>query len=387
MGDARAGRGTAPSGPRRVALRWADALAGGELRRLVDQRVEAALDARDRAPGPAAAPAPAPPAPAPRRGTRESLDAHAARPWLATGASVPTRVQSPELRALRRAHPYTGPVLVQAGGGRPVWMWFDEDDLVAAVSFWFGPNAYESLSTAVFSTLARTAATVLDVGAHTGIFSLVAGAAAPDVAVHAFEVVERIARRTRTNVRLSGLTDRVHVHAVGVSSEPGVMTLHHNDAVPLATGSSFERFADRGAARGAATSQVEVTTLDAWWAAEGRPRVGLMKIDVERHESHVLAGGRAFLDAERPALLAEVLSRDDFATLYRLLGERGYTRAWHVDDDAVRAYPVAPDLTYATSAPYAYAKYHNVLFVAERDAATVEEGFAGLGAVAEAPVG
>jgi len=369
-----------------VVLRWADALAGDELRRLVDRRVQVALEAREGASAPApAAPAPARPASAPRRGTRESLDAHAARPWLAAGASVPTRVQSPELRALRRAHPYTGPVLVQAGAGRPAWMWFDEDDLVAAVSFWFGPNAYESLSTAVFGALAPTAGTVLDVGAHTGIFSLVAGASGPDVVVHAFEVVERIARRTRTNVRISGLADRVHVHAVGVSSEPGVMTLHHNDAVPLATGSSFERFADRDAARGAATTQVEVTTLDTWWADTGRPRVGLLKIDVERHEGAVLAGARTFLDAEQPVLLAEVLSRDDLARLYGLLGERGYTRAWHVDDDAGRAYPVAPDLTYATGAPYAYARYHNVLFVAERDDSAVEEAFARLGAVAEGP--
>jgi FkbM family methyltransferase len=200
-------------------------------------------------------------------------------------------------------------------------------------------------------------------------------------------VVDRIARRTRTNVRISGLVDRVHVHAVGVSSEPGVMTLHHNGAVPLATGSSFERFADRDAAKGAATSEVEVTTLDAWWSGEGRPAVGLMKLDVERHESHVITGAHELLRAEQPALLAEVLSRDDFATLYGLLGEAGYTRAWHVDDDAGLAYPVRPDLTYATGEAYAYTRYHNVLFVAERRAHEVADALGTLGAVADGPDG
>jgi FkbM family methyltransferase len=368
-------------------LRWADAFAGDELRRLVDRRVQLALRAtrepgRRRAPAAAAAPQPAP-----RRGTPEAVAAHAARPWLAGGRSIPARVQSPELRALRRAHPYTGPVLVQVGEGRPTWMWFDEDDLVAAVSFWFGPNAYESLSTALFSVLAVDAGHVLDVGAHTGIFSLVAGASSPDVVVHAFEVVDLIARRTRTNVRLSGLEDRVHVHAVGVSSEPGVMPLHHNAAVPLATGSSFEAIADRQAAKGAATTEVEVTTLDAWWAAEGRPRVGLVKMDVERHESHVLAGAHELLAAEQPALVAEVLSRDDFATLYALLGESGYTRAWFVDDDAGRAYPVRPDLTYASGADYVYTRYHNVLFAGDRHAAAVERAVATLDVAGEAPGG
>ncbi|GMA25070.1 hypothetical protein GCM10025864_28290 [Luteimicrobium album] len=385
MGEAPEDRGAVSGGRvRRTLTRWADAVAGDELRRLVDRRVQLALDARDAA---SRAAAPAPAAPSPRRGTRESVAAHAARPWLATGRSVHTRVQSPELRALRRCHPYTGPVLVQVGEGRPAWMWFDEDDLVAAVTFWFGPNAYETLSTAVFSTLAARAELVLDVGAHTGIFSLVAGASSPDVVVHAFEVVDRIARRTRTNVRLSGLETRVHVHAVGVSSEPGVLTLHHNDAVPLATGSSFERFADRDAAKGAATSEVEVTTLDTWWAAEGRPHVALMKLDVERHESHVLAGARELLTAEQPALLAEVLSRDDFATLYALLGERGYTRAWHVDDDAGLAYPVGSDLTYASGAEYVYRRYHNVLFTGERRAPVAAEAVALLGATGPAPAG
>ncbi|SKC36161.1 FkbM family methyltransferase [Krasilnikoviella flava] len=369
---------------RRTLLRWADRLAGDELRELVDRRVRRALDERAAAPSaPSAAPAERGTPPA--RGTRQTLAAHAARPWLSAGRSIPTRVQSPELRALRRAHPYTGPVLVQAGVSRPAWMWFDEDDLVAAVAFWFGPNAYESLSTAVFSVLAARAGHVLDVGAHTGVFSLVAGASSPDVVVDAFEVMDRIARRAETNVRISGLADRVHVHATGVSSEPGTLTLHHNGAARLATGSSFEQIAERQAARGATTSEVEVTTLDAWWGEQGRPGVDLVKLDVERHESHVIAGARGLLAAEQPVLLAEVLSREDFATLYGLLGESGYARAWSVDDDAGLAYPVRPDLTYATGADYVYTRYHNVLFAGERRAPAVAAALAGLDVAADAP--
>ena len=367
-------------GVRRTVLGWADALAGDELRRLVDRRVQQALDDRGTPAGPGAAPR----QPGPPRERRAVLDAHAARPWLATGRSTHTLVQSPELRALRRAHPYTGPVLVQAGGGRPAWMWFDEDDLVAAVSFWFGPNAYESLSTTLFAALAARAGHVLDVGAHTGIYSLLAGASSPDVVVHCFEALDRIARRTTTNVRLSGLTDRVRVNAVGVSAAPGTLTLHHNDAVRLGTGSSFERIAARQTAAGAATTEVEVTTLDAYWAAQGRPPVGLVKMDVERHEGQVVAGARGLLAAEQPVLLAEVLSREDFAGLYGLLADSGYTRAWHVDDDAGRAYPVRPDLTYGTGAPYTYARYHNVLFAGERAAPAVADAVAAHGAAGEA---
>lgn len=53
------------------------------------------------------------------------------------------------------------------------------------------------------------------------------------------------------------------------------------------------------------TVEVPVTTLDATWAALGRPAVGSMKIDTEGHEGEVLQGGRKMIEVCRPQMLIE----------------------------------------------------------------------------------
>lgn len=296
----------------------------------------------------------------------------AARRWLADGRSIPVRVQSTELRRLRAKFPYRGAVLVQAGGSNPAWMWFDEDDLVAAVSFWFGPNAYESYSCELFARLSRDAGHVLDVGGHTGIYSLLAAASSPDVQVHYFEALARIAERARVNVAISGLTQRITLHAKGVSSSAGTLRLFHNDAQALATGSSFEVFAGRQAKPDAASSEVEVISLDDYWTSIGRPSVGLMKIDVERHEAEVIKGATAMLAQAQPVILAEVLSEQDYANLFAALGPLGYRTSWTVDDERRTAALVRDDLTHADGSGYEYSRYHNVLFATDRFSARVE---------------
>ena len=60
-----------------------------------------------------------------------------------------------------------------------------------------------------------------------------------------------------------------------------------------------------GAACGARTMPVAVSTLDEEWRALGRPRVSAVKIDVEGAEQQVLGGGRALLGEQRPAVLLE----------------------------------------------------------------------------------
>lgn len=59
--------------------------------------------------------------------------------------------------------------------------------------------------------------------------------------------------------------------------------------------------------RGGAKTVVRVplSTLDAEWEALGRPRISVMKIDVEGAELQVLQGGNACLRSEKPVLLVE----------------------------------------------------------------------------------
>ena len=308
-----------------------------------------------------------------------------ARPWIGADYCFGHRkVQDKQFRQLMKSHPYSGSVQVQVPGARRSAMLHERDDIVAGVSFYFGPFSYETMSCALFSVLAEDCRVVLDVGCHTGIFSLVAAAANEEAFVHAFEVIPHVAERAQRNVELSGWSKRVTVKPVGLSSAPGTMTVNFNERVRYPTGSSFETFSDRKAVSGAATLEVGVTSLDHWWAELGEPNVSLMKIDVERHEIEVFKGGREFLSSCTPRIMAEVLSADDFQGVFDELAQHGYSTAYVIDEDGQGMRRVDSKLKYADGTPYQFGGYHNVLFSCDELSLGVHDRVAAVLALATA---
>ncbi|MFN3259402.1 MAG: FkbM family methyltransferase [Pikeienuella sp.] len=283
------------------------------------------------------------------------------RPGFAFGH---VKVQNPAFQQARREFPYSGPVTVSVPGCAPFQMMYDNDDIVAGVCFYFGEGSYETLSTTIFGVFSQRSNHVIDLGGHTGIFSCIAASASRSVTVHYFEILPHIAERAHLNFLASGLEGQMRLNAVGVSRAPGRMIVNYNANVKFATGSSIETFADRAKAKGAAQLEVTVTTLDDYWRDAGRPRFDLMKIDVERHELAVFAGGQGMLSTCRPVILSEVLSRAEFQSYFDALAPLGYTHAYKIDDDALKLLEVDRALKFADGSDYVYRGYHNVIFSA-----------------------
>lgn len=272
------------------------------------------------------------------------------------------KVQNPEFRRLFREAPYRGAVEVNVPGADTFWMHHDNDDTVSGVCFYFGEASYETLSTILFAMLSKKTSVVYDVGAHAGIFSLIATRANRSATAHYFEVIPTIADRARINFSISGVDNRVKLNQIGVSNQEGSLTVNYNAAHPMATGSSFEGFADRQGVAGATSMTVPVTTLDKYWVDNGKHRIGLMKIDVEKHEHAVFEGAKEMLSTCRPHILAEVLSKDEFSALFEDLAKFGYTSAAWIDDDNLKLRPVSRDMKLSDGSEYVYRGYHNVLF-------------------------
>ncbi|MEZ5503146.1 MAG: FkbM family methyltransferase [Halioglobus sp.] len=96
----------------------------------------------------------------------------------------------------------------------------------------------------------------------------------------------------------------VTLHPVALSSQPGSACLH----IPVDdAGVEHDSSASLDGARGgrARDQAVLLRTLDSY----GFNQVSLIKIDVEGHESSVIAGAGATLAASRPALLVEIERR------------------------------------------------------------------------------
>lgn len=190
------------------------------------------------------------------------------------------------------------------------------------------PRPADAFALDLVVALARRSDVLLDVGAYTGLFTVAATAANPELRAHAFEIVPAVTHTLRRNVERNGVADRVTVHAEGVGATGTTMRVPTGEG-----GSALPSFYS---ARMDFDTGVDVpfVALDSLVETVGPAGTRVvMKIDVEGAENVVLAHGQVFLDRFRPDLLCEVLEAvADGTELEELLSPHGYryylVRAW-----------------------------------------------------------
>lgn len=135
----------------------------------------------------------------------------------------------------------------------------------------------EEAHTRLMGDLLEPGQHVLDLGANIGYYTLLsARAVGPEGRVLALEPDPGNLDLLERNVELNGFEDRVEILAVAASDRKGTARLAAGDAANL-------RRIDA-----AGTVEVETVSLDDLLA--GRPRVDLLRMDVEGHEVQVLDG-------------------------------------------------------------------------------------------------
>lgn len=254
---------------------------------------------------------------------------------------------------------------VDLGGGAGFCYCPSPGDGIGRALYWRGIHEWEAASIRPFLALARAAGHFLDIGANTGVYTLMATAVNPRLTAVAYEPVPRIHARLQKNVEINGLGDRCTVRGVAVANGARRARLHV-PGVPLPSSSSLLEQGYHGKA--GELVEVDVVTVDA--EQEERPRVDLVKIDVEGFEDQVIEGMAKTLAADRPVVLCECNPDGPYQAVERLMRSHGY-RFVHLRDPA----PVAT----AGIEPDGTERERNYLFVpAERET----EVLARIGAVA-----
>jgi len=196
---------------------------------------------------------------------------------------------------------------------------FVPGDSIGRSLFWHGVRGYEPETVKVFTAIARSASWLLDIGANTGLFALLACAANPDIETMAFEPLPTTAERLRRNIELNDWEARCTVRVCAVSDAEGTSAFH----VPPGL---YPDMASLGATgwRGLAGEviQVPTTTVDAGAATTAGP--GLIKIDVEGHEDKVLRGAAATLQRCRPVVVVECNPEGPYEAVEQILIAQGY---------------------------------------------------------------
>ena len=202
----------------------------------------------------------------------------------------------------------------------------DGRDQVAATVAARGWKAFEQPLPAVFYRAAATwPGLVLDVGANTGFYTLLAAAAHRRNRVVAFEPVPLVLDLLHANVVGNGLLDRVRLIRCAVSdgNGPGVIYLPAADHEYVETSASLR--ADFKAHH-SGTIPVLRRTLD---RVLFRPslvmqRVSVIKIDVEGCEALVLRGAHWTITRYQPIVFVEVLLIADLPALNAFVASYRY---------------------------------------------------------------
>jgi FkbM family methyltransferase len=168
-------------------------------------------------------------------------------------------------------------------------------------------GSYEPDSLALWAKLIEPNDTVLDVGAYTGLYAIIAALRGGKVV--ALEPMPANHWRLRVNAARNKV--RMTILAAAASDHEGTAALHYNPNVPLTTGASLEE----GIAKHAEAVMVKCITIDSL----GLQELAAMKIDVEWHEPCVLRGAMQTIERCRPVLLIETLDAEMRGQVRRML--------------------------------------------------------------------
>lgn len=205
-------------------------------------------------------------------------------------------------------------------------------------------NGFEEAELRIAQRFLRPGMTVLDIGAHHGLYSLLASKrVGPAGRVISFEPSPRERRRLQKHLRFNRCKN-VEVQSCALGNNSGEADLFFVDGF-RDWGNSLRPPA---VSEPVSTVRVTVRRLDELLASEGIARVDFIKLDSEGGELAVLQGAAHLLqNAPRPALLVEV---EDIRTrqwnyhaceILQLLARWNYR--WFALNETGGLYPISPD--------------------------------------------
>jgi FkbM family methyltransferase len=189
---------------------------------------------------------------------------------------------------------------------------------IARELWWLNLEGPEGHSLRAFHDLASTADLVVDIGSHTGLYTLGALSASPRVHVIAFEPVQGNREEFVHNLADNGWRNRciIHPQAVGDVSRRAHLHVPYGDLPTSASlaPNGFRNLAGR-------LIDVDIVTVD---EALGDLMPTLVKIDVEGFEPEVLRGMATILGRCLPYLIVEANPDGPNIEVQDLLRSFGY---------------------------------------------------------------
>lgn len=196
--------------------------------------------------------------------------------------------------------------------------------------FWSGLyGSWERVSLKLWTLLCEKSTVIVDVGANTGIYSLLAKTVNINSIVYAFEPIERVYLKLVQNIELNDF--RITPINEALSDQNGKAIVYDTNAehtYSVAVNKNLNQSGIESIER-----EINIKRLDSFIKKNNIQRIDLMKIDVETHEAEVLEGMGVFLERFKPHLLIEILDDEIASNVERILNGLGY-QYFEIDEQA-----------------------------------------------------
>ena len=202
-------------------------------------------------------------------------------------------------------------------------------DQISSLIYYKGWAAFEHPFSSLLETVLVSTQDGLffDVGANTGLYSLLAKGICPKRGVHAFEPFSQALDILKTNIALNKFAADIVVVDAAASDETGTAEMF----IPTQEHGLVENSASLSSAfssRHSAIVAVKTVRLDDYCGQAGLGPVSVMKIDVEGAEDRVLSGAAKLMARDKPIIFCEILpNAGTWSVIPAILARTGYLRA------------------------------------------------------------
>lgn len=220
------------------------------------------------------------------------------------------------IQELVRMPPYWGWVNCETGISNFRMFSAGLDDGIALRFFWNG--CFKKTTLRKWAAYAKNGGIIVDIGAHTGSFTLAALSANNAATVVAFEPHFMNFARLNLNLRANGFqTNNAFMLAVGSRNETLPFSIN-TEVDFLTTGGSL------GERQNASVYYVQTVALDDFVPDEAKANVKLVKLCIIGNEADCLAGMKSILEKARPVIFFECTNAKTGSDIQSILAGYGY---------------------------------------------------------------
>lgn len=265
---------------------------------------------------------------------RQIKAALAARHWPRPGYRIHhVRPRSAELADVVGINYFAGAVAVHVSDHPGIEMLYFSDDPVARIYFYFGRDSFASTSVYLWAQLARDSSAVLDIGAYTGLYGLLAARAAPHATVIAFETDQHLVERLKENAELNGLHN-LHHRGEAITNFDAPMSEPVETTFYDTPGSLPGTLMPSTLSVVPTAPEFAVSSIDQLDRDNNLPeRIDLMRFDTDGAEYDGLDGARDRITRDRPVIFCEVRDEDALCQIAAFAGRKAYA-LFHVNEEA-----------------------------------------------------